>query len=104
MLEAFDAPDPSIKTPRRGVTTTPLQALGLMNNSFVQRQADSFAERLLRESGGRPEEAVDLAYRHAFGRHPDAAERERAVAVATAEVMQTVCCALFNSTEFLHVR
>jgi hypothetical protein len=104
LLEAFDAPDPSIKTPRRGVTTTPLQALGLMNNSFVQRQADRFAERLLRESGGRPEEAVDLAYRHAFGRHPDAAERERAVAVATAEGMQTVCWALFNSTEFLHVR
>jgi hypothetical protein len=104
LLEAFDAPDPSIKTPRRGVTTTPLQALGLMNNSFVQRQADHFAERVLRESGGRPVEAVDLAYRHAFGRRASAAELERAVAVAAAEGMQTVCWALFNSTEFLHVR
>src|ERR1051326_6979340 len=39
LLEAFDCPDPSVKTPRRGVTTTPLQALALMNSSFVQRQA-----------------------------------------------------------------
>ena len=39
LLEAFDCPDPSTKTPRRAVTTTPLQALALMNNSFVLRQA-----------------------------------------------------------------
>jgi len=37
LLDAFDCPDPSVKTPRRGITTTPLQALALMNNSFVQR-------------------------------------------------------------------
>ena len=45
LLEAFDCPDPAIKTPRRGVTTTPLQALALMNDPFVTRRARSLAER-----------------------------------------------------------
>ena len=47
LLDSFDCPDPSVKTPRRGVTTTPLQALELMNNSFIQRQANHLAERAL---------------------------------------------------------
>ncbi|MBC7816857.1 MAG: DUF1549 domain-containing protein, partial [Planctomycetaceae bacterium] len=36
-LEVLDCPDPSTKTPRRAVTTTPLQALSLLNNSFMLR-------------------------------------------------------------------
>ncbi|HKB35188.1 MAG TPA: DUF1549 domain-containing protein, partial [Gemmataceae bacterium] len=51
LLDAFDCPDPSVKTPRRSTTTTPLQALALMNNSFVQRQAKHFAARVQREAG-----------------------------------------------------
>ncbi len=39
LLETLDCPDPSVKAPRRAVTTTPLQALGLMNDPFVLRQA-----------------------------------------------------------------
>ena len=46
VLDALDCPDPSVKAPRRAVTTTPLQALELMNNSFVLWQARSFAEAL----------------------------------------------------------
>jgi hypothetical protein len=54
LLDAFDCPDPSVKTPRRGVTTTPLQALGLMNGSFVQRQAVwSWRSAPRRDAGGR---------------------------------------------------
>ena len=46
MLDALDCPVPSVKTPQRSTTTTPLQSLGLMNNPFVQRQAKALAERL----------------------------------------------------------
>ena len=46
LLDAFDCPDPSTTTPKRAVTTTPLQALALLNNSFVLRMADKFAQRV----------------------------------------------------------
>ena len=49
LLDALDCPVPSVKTPQRSTTTTPLQSLSLMNNPFVQRQAKAscgaFVER-----------------------------------------------------------
>jgi len=78
LLDAFDCPDPSVKTPRRGVTTTPLQALALMNNSFVQRQADHLAERAMTESNQNLSAAVQTAYRLALGRSATRSEAERA--------------------------
>src|SRR5205823_6830381 len=51
LLEVFDCPEPSVKAPRRSITTTPLQALALMNNAFVQRQAKYLGERARQEAG-----------------------------------------------------
>ncbi len=51
LLDAFDCPDPSTTAPRRAVTTTPLQALALMNNALVLHLSDAFAARLVREAG-----------------------------------------------------
>ncbi len=100
MLEAFDCPDPSVKTPRRSVTITPLQALGLMNNSFVQRQAKLLAERAQKTAG----DEITNAYRIALGRPPTAEETTRATAAAKARGLQSVCWALLNSTEFVYIR
>jgi hypothetical protein len=103
LLDAFDCPDPSVKTPRRGVTTTPLQALGLMNNSFVQRQASALAHRVTREAKD-TRDAIDMAYRHSLGRGATKAEIAEASAVVKERGLSSVCWALFNSTEFLYVR
>jgi hypothetical protein len=51
LLDTFDCPDPSTTTPTRGSTTTPLQALSLLNHSFTLRMADAFGKRLAREPG-----------------------------------------------------
>ena len=104
LLDAFDCPDPSVKTPRRGVTSTPLQALALMNNSFVQRHAGLLAERALAESANDLPTAVHNAYRLALGRPPKKEEAERALAAARARSLTNVCWALLNSTEFVYVR
>jgi Protein of unknown function (DUF1553) len=104
LLDAFDCPDPSVKTPRRGVTTTPLQALGLMNNSFVQRQAGHLAERALKESNNDLTRAIQTAYRLALGRVPTKDETHRALAAARDRSLTNVCWALLNSTEFVCVR
>lgn len=47
-LAIFDGADPSVSTPRRSSTTTPLQSLYLLNDQVVHEQALKFAERLLR--------------------------------------------------------
>ncbi len=51
LLDTFDCPDPSVTSPQRGVTTTPLQALVLLNNSFLLRMSDHFAARVSAEAG-----------------------------------------------------
>ena len=104
LLDAFDCPDPSVKTPRRGVTITPLQALGLMNNSFVQRHAAHLAERALKESDNDLPRAIQAAYRLALGRAPTGRESKRALAAAKNRSLTNVCWALLNSTEFVYVR
>ncbi len=104
LLDAFDCPDPSVKAPRRGVTTTPLQALGLMNNSFVQRQAGHFAARAMQESSNDLPRAIHAAYRLAFGRTPTTDETRPALAAAKERSLTNVCWALLNSTEFVYVR
>ncbi len=104
LLEALDCPDPSTRTPRRTVTTTPLQALELMNSSFVLRQARCFAERVRAEAGASPAAQCVRAYRLAFGRLPTAAETERASAFVRQSGLPDLCWALLNSSEFLYVR
>jgi hypothetical protein len=102
-LDAFDCPDPSTTAPRRPVTTTPLQALAMMNNALVLHLSDAFANRLKREAGNEPEAQVDLAYRLAFGRKPEPAERDRAIRVLRQVGASTLARAIFNSNEFLYV-
>jgi len=104
LLDAFDCPDPSVKMPRRSITTTPLQALALMNNSFVLRQAKRFAERVQREARGGVTGQVTAVYRLALGREPAAREAERAARLVREHGLESLCWTLLNSSEFLCVR
>src|SRR5262249_12614360 len=102
-LDAFDCPDPSTTAPRRPVTTTPLQALALLNNALTLRLSARLAARLKREAGDVPGRQVELAYRLAFGRTPSATERESARRVVEAHGAGVLARAIFNSNEFLYV-
>jgi len=104
LLDAFDCPDPSVKTPKRGMTTTPLQALELMNNSFVLRQARMLGERSLAACNQEVSAAIPMIYRLALGRRPTAEEALRAEKVAQERGLTSLCWALLNSTEFVYVR
>jgi len=103
LLDTFDCPDPSTTAPRRALTTTPLQALALLNNSFVLRMADRFAERIAAEAPGEPEQQVAHAYQLAFGRAPTAEEQQRAAEVVRQVGLPVLTRAIFNSNEFLYV-
>jgi hypothetical protein len=63
----FDGADPNASTAERPVTTTPLQALFMMNDAFAHAQAEQFASRLLREAAT-DSNRIDLAYQLALGR------------------------------------
>ena len=104
LLDSFDCPDPSVKTPKRGATTTPLQALELMNNAFIQRQSNHLSERAIQSANGDFRNAIDFAYEFALSRKPNNEERQRALAAANERGLPSVCWALFNSTEFVYVR
>jgi mono/diheme cytochrome c family protein len=98
---SFDAPDGSLVTPKRSVSTTPLQALNLFNSRFVLDEADHFAGRLQAEAGGSLAAQVHLAWKLAFGRPPKRDEAADAVEFAKTEGMRELCRSLFNANEFL---
>jgi hypothetical protein len=104
LLDSLDCPDPSTRTPARSATTTPIQALGLMNDSFIQRQAGCFADRLKREAGTNAVAQIKQAWRMAFSRPPEKKEATLALALAREHGMESVCWTLLNSSEFLYVR
>ncbi|MEO6182204.1 MAG: PSD1 and planctomycete cytochrome C domain-containing protein [Verrucomicrobiota bacterium] len=66
-LEVFDGADPNATTDVRPVSTTPIQALFMMNDPFAHEQADKFAIRIALAHVETPKRIND-AYRLAFGR------------------------------------
>ncbi|MFO0425247.1 MAG: DUF1553 domain-containing protein, partial [Planctomyces sp.] len=104
LMDALDCPDPSIKTPARRVTTTPLAALALMNNSFVQRQANSLAERIRTESGDEPDQNTVRAFQICFSRKPSKSEMESSRKLQSEHGLKMFCWALLNASEFVYVR
>ncbi|MGE3818592.1 MAG: PSD1 and planctomycete cytochrome C domain-containing protein [Isosphaeraceae bacterium] len=104
LLESLDCPDPSVKTPRRSVTTTPLQALSLMNDPFALRMARELAARAVRESGHDPSRQIARAFALVLGRAPDATEVERATELVHREGLESLAWVLFNANEFLTIR
>jgi hypothetical protein len=72
-LLAFDTPIPFSTVGRRTVSNVPAQALILMNDPFVQQQAEVWAKRVLADSGP-PEERIRTMYEAAFSRLPTQAE------------------------------
>ncbi|HLF95334.1 MAG TPA: PSD1 and planctomycete cytochrome C domain-containing protein [Planctomycetota bacterium] len=73
-MEVFDGPDSSSSTPARPASTSPLQALFMMNDPFAHERANRFAARLI---AARPDDArrIELAYLLALGRPPKEEER-----------------------------
>jgi hypothetical protein len=103
LLDTFDCPDPSATAPRRAVTTTPLQALALLNNALALQMARLFAQRLEREAGRDIDMQIDRAYLLAFGRLPGATERQVARQAVQQHGLVVLTRAIFNSNEFVYV-
>ncbi len=103
-LDTFDCPDPSATSPRRASTTTPLQALSLLNNPMMLSLSDAFARRVQKQAGEDAEKQVEAAYQLAYGRPPQQEERQAATAFINKHGLSSFCRVVFNSNEFLYVR
>ncbi|MEP6753963.1 MAG: DUF1553 domain-containing protein [Chthonomonadales bacterium] len=102
LLDSFDCPDPSVATPQRSNSNTPVQALALMNNQFVIRQADLFAKRLQREAPNSIPDQISRAYLLAFGRLPKPDELQSALKFVKSQSLSLYCRALLNANEFIY--
>ena len=103
ILTDFDLPDTAFATPKRAATTTPLQALTLLNHSFVVDMADAMASRTKDTAGGDVEQQLTQAFRLCFQRDPSGAELSAARGVYHEHGLSAVCRALLNSNEFLYL-
>jgi hypothetical protein len=115
----FDGPDTNQSTAVRPSSTTPLQALYMMNDPFVHAQAKNLADRLLKARSD-DRSRIDLGYLLAFGRPPSAPERDAGLAYLAAVGRQSEAPAgsadlalqaawesfarvLFRTNEFIYV-
>ena len=76
-LMTFDAPDSLLTCSRRERSTTPLQALNLLNDPVFFEAAQGLAVRVLREKQGSMSDRIDYAFRLCLTRRPKPSERER---------------------------
>jgi cytochrome c553 len=76
-LLVFDAPDAIAACTRRNRSTTPMQALTLLNDAAYVELAQAFAARITREAGPGDRERVRHGFRLSTGRAPTEAETRR---------------------------
>lgn len=97
ILNDFDLPDIAFAAPKRANTTTPLQALTLLNHRFTLDMAKFLAARI---QVGDP---VTKAYQIAFQRDPTAKEHQAATQLITTHGSEAFCRALLNTNELLYL-
>jgi hypothetical protein len=100
-MDSFDCPDPSVATPQRSNSNTPVQALTLLNNSFVMKQSERMAERLPREARDVSGQ-VARAYSLLYGRAPSEKELRAGMAFIGQHSLAAYARVLFNTNEFLY--
>ena len=118
-LAIFDGADPSTSTAARMISTTPLQALYLLNDPLVHEQSRRVAERIMAHSAD-PASRVTFAYELLFARPPESEERTSAEEFLTnarrllrddgvkdeqidAEAWRSVVRGLFRLNEFVYL-
>ncbi|MBI2806976.1 MAG: DUF1553 domain-containing protein [Planctomycetes bacterium] len=101
-LETLDCADPNLNVPVRNTTMTALQALTLLNNPFMVKQAEYFAERV-QAMEKTPARQADAVYRLALARRPTQAERAAMTAYIQRHGLANACRVVLNANEFVFV-
>lgn len=111
LLRVFDQPKPSASIGRRSLTTVPAQSLALLNDPFVQQQAQRWGAQVAAKKDQPAEIRLEAMYLSAFGRNPVEAEISRARDFLASSggadepaAWSEFAHALFNMKEFIFLR
>lgn len=106
-MTTLDCADAAILVDRRNETLTALQALAMLNNRFMLRMSEHFAEHIASKVDPAGLEIanaqIEQAYRQSLQRSPTAKEREIMLELLRNHGLVQVCRALFNANEFVFV-
>jgi hypothetical protein len=105
MLGLFDFPNPTVTSPRRILTSTPLQGLFFLNSELVMEAAGALAERLRKEAGKDDRARILRAYGLVFGREPSDEEMRlgREFVEGEPDSWAQYAQTLLSSAEFLYL-
>ncbi|MCB1230156.1 MAG: DUF1553 domain-containing protein [Verrucomicrobiae bacterium] len=101
LMTEFDQPDCAFSTPERSETTTPLQALTMLNHDFTIDMAEALATRLESQAGNDPPSEIVEGFRLAYQRDPTLGELEASLAAVNTNGLRAFCRALLNSSELI---
>ena len=104
LFEVFDLPDQNITCSRRNVSTVPTQALTLLNDDFVLRQAQLFADRIQEAAPRDAEAQIRTAYAIALSRPPTDDEIRLALDFLKKEKLVDFAHVMLNLNEFVYMR
>jgi len=100
---SLDCPDNGQSTARRRDSTTPLQALGLLNSQFTLDESEAFAQRITKEIANDAQKQIQKAFLLALSREASPSEISDCLPVVRKFGLATLCKVLFNSNEFLFI-
>ena len=103
LMTDFDQPDCTFSAPRRAETTTPLQALTMLNHSFTLDMAEALADRLENEVGDDPASQVQRAYQLCYSRQARQAEVAACCELMRQHGVAALCRVLLNTSELIYL-
>lgn len=98
---AFDCPDAGQSTPRRRESTTPLQALNLLNSRFAIEHSELLSKQIEQIPNLTTTERMDRIFWTVLGRGMTEEECRELLPLVDERGLIPLCRALFNSNEFL---
>jgi hypothetical protein len=106
-MGVFDAPDSLLSCPRREQSTHAPQALEMLNGALSNQLAESFSERLRKDSAT-DSARIDRAWRLAIGRAPTPKEKALAMkyldsSAQDSTALKELALDVFNLNAFLYV-
>jgi hypothetical protein len=104
LMTEFDQPDCTFSAPKRAETTTPLQALTMLNHSFTLDMARALADRLRHEAGEDRRAQIPLAYQLCYSRQPTGEEISDCRELTGSHGLVALCRVLLNTSELIYVR
>jgi len=111
LMAAFDVADTDFTCPVRFATTQPTQSLALMNGDYANRQAEIFAQNLIKSCQNDLQAQVAAALKRVLQRTPSQEEIQRGISFIDhlkqnhgkneAEALKYFCLLTLNLNEFL---